>query len=816
MCNNESQLRPNITLKKLLSEKKIVIPKIQRDYAMGRVNNEETEKRIDFLRDIYFHAKDGTDMVLDYVYGNTKTDSDGNESFYPLDGQQRLTTLWLIHWYLLVKTGLIQKEEYSWIKNFSYETRASSSKFCNKICNLRKEDYDALKKEDVCVRDYIVQQHWFYSEWIQDSTINSMLRTISGDNDTNNRSDCIEGVFINDTNNGGTSLKSLLENCITKIKFNLLEISETQLPFTDDLYVKMNARGKRLTNFENFKADLITSIDNDRNYSARIDNEWTNVFWKSRDDKNSIDDSFFLFINSFVLNKLIEKSGFKNEDNIGKDDTIKYFFKKLYTKDKTNGHIITYTRFEEYSKYLSLNNELPEIDRLLDFIDKHANNISIKSIDEDDDNTNETDDDQITLDDFNWIPTRDKDGKLEITQKYRVYLYSLSCFLNRVEWKTDNTEQKSIIENYNLWYRVIHNIIENSGISTVDAMISCMKMIHGLSLQLDSKNTNIYEILSNYVNADKLLNDKLNNDFNSNANTEDSSASIRMEQLKEEVWKAYLICKKTWSEELISEAENWEFFNGSIRFLLRNENGLYIDDLNSFNNKLEKAKILFPKDCKNTVPIKFMDRFRDLFTSLDEVCSPDINLFSSVGYKTRGFSWKTFMCNDKYSKQINDLLTNDLSVNQKDRDYEALLKNKDLILWCEKRYANNKKKDLLIQRAFNDCYYIHQKNSKTDYIYIYEGRKERCDSLRSLQGITVGDSNELVGGYYWGKHIKFSYKDNPDVFYLWKAEESKLKCVENRIYCVKANDDETESKNWYCWSDINQFIDELKNFKFEF
>lgn len=34
-------------------------------------------------------------------------------------------------------------------------------------------------------------------------------------------------------------------------------IGADKLPLSDDLYIKMNARGKRLTDFENFKADLI-------------------------------------------------------------------------------------------------------------------------------------------------------------------------------------------------------------------------------------------------------------------------------------------------------------------------------------------------------------------------------------------------------------------------------------------------------------------------------------------------------------------------------------------------------------------------------
>ena len=39
-------------------------------------------------------------MHLDFVYGSKK-----NNVFIPLDGQQRLTTLFLMHWYLGLKYG---------------------------------------------------------------------------------------------------------------------------------------------------------------------------------------------------------------------------------------------------------------------------------------------------------------------------------------------------------------------------------------------------------------------------------------------------------------------------------------------------------------------------------------------------------------------------------------------------------------------------------------------------------------------------------------------------------------------------------------
>ena len=84
----------------LLKEKKysIEIPIIQRDYAQGRKSKGEVRDL--FLQALYDYLEDNIpNRDLDFVYGSTEVE-EGNEKFIPLDGQQRLTTLFLLHWYL--------------------------------------------------------------------------------------------------------------------------------------------------------------------------------------------------------------------------------------------------------------------------------------------------------------------------------------------------------------------------------------------------------------------------------------------------------------------------------------------------------------------------------------------------------------------------------------------------------------------------------------------------------------------------------------------------------------------------------------------
>lgn len=78
----------------MLKVNKISIPIIQRDYAQGRKTADIVRVRNRFLDSLH-DALDEDPITLDFVYG----DIDDKGVLTPLDGQQRLTTLFLLHWY---------------------------------------------------------------------------------------------------------------------------------------------------------------------------------------------------------------------------------------------------------------------------------------------------------------------------------------------------------------------------------------------------------------------------------------------------------------------------------------------------------------------------------------------------------------------------------------------------------------------------------------------------------------------------------------------------------------------------------------------
>lgn len=282
------------TLKNLISENNpygisgITIPRIQRAYAQGRSDTHAVKTRERFLSAIQAGLMNNG-LTLDFIYGNIQ-----NGQLIPLDGQQRLTTLWLLHWYADKKEDINDKR----LARFSYNTRYSARDFLTKLVNYKP----TLKKR---LSDEIRNEGWFPMEWINDPTVRGMLTML----------DEIQERF-SDTDD--------IWNKLDKINFYFRDIEEMKL--TDDIYIKMNSRGKPLTDFEHFKAELLKIIRSENNdetaakrIGLKIDREWTDLLWPYRDKYNLVDDSFLNFFRMISLILIYKSDQSSSEFNL-KDD----------------------------------------------------------------------------------------------------------------------------------------------------------------------------------------------------------------------------------------------------------------------------------------------------------------------------------------------------------------------------------------------------------------------------------------------------------------------------------------------------------------
>lgn len=265
----------------LLKQGKVRIPKIQRDYAQGRTTKKVNEIRKTFVHTLLLVIKGKRPATeLDFVYGSNK-----NSAFEPLDGQQRLTTLFLLHWMMGFDNLCTEDGKHSL---FTYETRNTSQEFCDELVQHHAKQFvDEAKEKTDNGRKFtpskiIRGRDWFKWEWKSDPTILSMLVMI----------DAIYDEMGADWDLD-LDLSEYRDN-LNKITFNLLNLGDFGL--SNELFIKMNARGKQLSDFDKLKSTLeeelqiqqkekdengkpLATSSDEQTWRKLMDDAWIDLFW---------------------------------------------------------------------------------------------------------------------------------------------------------------------------------------------------------------------------------------------------------------------------------------------------------------------------------------------------------------------------------------------------------------------------------------------------------------------------------------------------------------------------------------------------------
>lgn len=506
---------------KLLKKYLIEIPIIQRDYAQGR--EEETNIRKNFLEAIHkklVEDKDNPPMNLDFVYGEIKNE----KLLTPLDGQQRLTTLFLLHWYLAPRDNENKiKEEYrNLLEKFTYETRITSRDFCNELVSEQLNKNLCIKNNEEQLSIYIKEQKWFYESWLKDPTIKSMLKML----------DAIDLKFKKESN----FFEKLITNELNKAPITFQYLPLDNFGLTDELYIKMNARGKTLTDFENFKANFERYLD--KSDIHKMDNIWTDLFWEYKTSKDGyffIDEKFLNFFTNMTLNLYVEKNELKVKKKID-DINIFDIYETVY-EDKENVNRITIL-LDSLCNIINIDNPLYKYKEYFDVFIGHKEE------------------------------EKKNDNELKLSYWHRARFYSLSLFL--IKYKTIDD---SNIYKLKKWLRVTFNLINNQLIQSPALFMNVIKGLKKLSENID----NIYEDLA----------------------SKNTILGFNERQSEEEILKASLILKDNKWETLLEDGEQHWYLNGQIGFLLKYSFKDGDTSINLFKNYLEKFKLLFTEDVLN-------------------------------------------------------------------------------------------------------------------------------------------------------------------------------------------------------------------------
>ena len=269
----------------------IEIPLIQRDYAQGRCSPQVEHIRQRFIDSLYGALESAHGIDLDFVFGDVVDKEHGGKrvsTLYPLDGQQRLTTLFLLHCYLAWHIPETKGTSQSW-HAFSYATRPGAREFCKFLTDPECRPDMGQNK----ISTWLEDQALYLPTWKHDPTIQGMLVML----------DALHARYrAASDEQRARHWQRLIDPDHPAIRFHLLPIRNSSENST--LYVKMNSRGKPLTAFENFKAEwegllrknkhITTDMRNQ--FSHKIDSEWTDLFWNYRDKNHQIDEQFMRYL----------------------------------------------------------------------------------------------------------------------------------------------------------------------------------------------------------------------------------------------------------------------------------------------------------------------------------------------------------------------------------------------------------------------------------------------------------------------------------------------------------------------------------------
>lgn len=536
-----SDFGSQITYKQLLQRHgRIQIPMIQRDYAQGRPS--EAEVREEFLNALETALRSPADddslpLNLDFIYGSVE--GKPKTRFSPLDGQQRLTTLFLLHWYLAWRDErwsefceLFQAKEKS---RFSYSVRPTSEDFFDALVSYKPE---CRADEITRLSTLITNQSWYFRNWRLDPTVQSTLAMLDA---IHTRFATSEGLF-----------ERLINDNQPAITFQLLDLNNFGL--SDDLYIKMNARGKPLTPFETFKAryeqelgrqfaEEFRSIDGQELTVAdfvarRMDTSWAELFWVHRDRRTNLYDGAIM--NLFRAVALVTR-----------DPESKAYVDDISSL-RSNSRPPSYADF--HSKGWLDRDFTVTLIALLETWSKEGGSFSAQ------------------------LPNSQFFDEKSIFSKLAANFASLSSveIIQFAAYASFVREHEKSIDPqvFQEWMRIVFNLTVNTDYNRADDL---QRSVAGLKALRPHSG----EILEHFAMSEK------------------PTGGFSSQQIVEEAVKANLILSHPGWKSRVLAAEQHGYFRGQIDFLL---------DFSGVSSQFEKAN---PKNCEENLNIGFQASFDD-------------------------------------------------------------------------------------------------------------------------------------------------------------------------------------------------------------
>lgn len=726
---------------------RIEIPIIQRDYAQGRKERNIRIKRDLFLDEIFSVIFDSgnKDLKLYYIYGKV----DGT-TFIPIDGQQRLTTLYLLAYYLSSRENCFKN--FLNLPELTYRTRFSAKNF---TAELRKNPLDYTNDSAQKPSEKIKQSSWFFSEYESDPTVIAILTMLDS---IHNKYEAIK-----------ESKKSCLLGCLfgnlKRIKFEVFSLDGKI--FTDDLYIKMNARGRALSNFDNFNS-MIDEIESNKSSKENTEGEkfsdkskkWENTFFKFYDETNDKSGSDNIW--SRTLSELIRIiltteyiKVFLPED---KDEVLRSLLNSNDAKNK-------YDEIppSEYRKWLSLDKNLGIIDYLKKSLDVLSENKE-KFLKEE-------------FPDF---------GKLKNSEyEQKIILFAKIAF--KVKLKENNIDKEDRL--FEDWLRVINNLIENTTVDKPDSFKKFIVSTNELLSKLNNHNLDILKCLCAIYDRGENLKDL--DGFNKC-------------QLREEIVKAKLISISDEWRVAITDAEKPKNIDSKIAFILRLSDTIdyvncdfklkvnYENTLEEFNSYTTLIKALFEIIYNNKDKFLWQRYLLSCNIRYPYGTGENINLLLPSSDQ-RSFSWKRFF---------------DFSRDKTYNDWKNLVKVYKRIKDLKKEVGEGKVLECLLKSGIKERLEVILKNPNelTDYdlFIIYPEAMKYCEKGYFRDEIDINKNIYIIRGTRCVGTTSPSIRSYCGYIDVKRKEKKDLPIIIIKDYCAYSSYENENEKSEYKWEELDK------------
>lgn len=262
---------------------KIMIPDLQRDYCWGDnayVGSDDTKPRElvhDFVKNIVELYEDykkdkSLKITLGLIYGYEQP----RQHIQICDGQQRLTTLFLLLGYLNIKTDgvfndyIISKKEMEddYEPHLQYAIRESTLYF---LSDLARRVFVEMVTN---IKD-ITSSEWYFNEYDQDASIQSIIAALL----------TIERYFAN---NSDYDFKELGEFVLKNLRVLYYDMENRFRG--EETYVVINTTGEPLSATENIKPILLGNLS--QGESKKYSEQWEereDWFWRNRGEDKTAD-----------------------------------------------------------------------------------------------------------------------------------------------------------------------------------------------------------------------------------------------------------------------------------------------------------------------------------------------------------------------------------------------------------------------------------------------------------------------------------------------------------------------------------------------